>query len=176
MTPSPSQALKNAIRDIPDFPKPGILFKDITPVLSNPALFNESIHLFSQALNDKQVDKIACIDARGFFFGAALAYKLGVGIIPIRKKGKLPYDATEVSYDLEYGSATLEMHKDAVQSGDHIVIVDDLLATGGTAAATCSLVEKMGGRIESLLFLVELGFLNGRAKLHGRNIFSEIIF
>lgn len=176
MSHTPSAALRAAIRDIPDFPKPGIIFKDITPVLSDPALFAESIDLFHRALQGVRVDKIACIDARGFLFGAALAYKMGVGIIPVRKKGKLPYDATEVSYDLEYGSATLEMHVDAVAPGDQVVIVDDLLATGGTAGAACHLVEKLGGRVERLLFLVELSFLGGRDRLPGRGIYSPLTF
>ena len=176
MLKPPSAALRAAIRDIPDFPKPGIVFKDITPVLADPALFAESIDLFHQALHGSRVDKIACIDARGFLFGAALAYKMGVGIIPVRKKGKLPYDATEVSYDLEYGSATLEMHVDAVAKDEHVVVVDDLLATGGTAAATCHLIEKLGGRVTRLLFLVELAFLDGRARLPGREIYAPLVF
>ncbi|MEI7879675.1 MAG: adenine phosphoribosyltransferase [bacterium] len=166
--------LKAAIRDIPDFPQPGILFKDITPVLKDPKLFRAAVDLFAKRHRDKGIRKIAVIDARGFLFGAALAYKLKAGVVPIRKKGKLPYQTYEESYDLEYGSATLAIHVDAFSPGEPVVLVDDLLATGGTALASAKLIERAGGKVEEIDFLVELGFLNGRAKLGGYNLFAPI--
>lgn len=166
--------LKAAIRDIPDFPQPGILFKDITPVLNDPKLFRAAVDLFAKRHRDKGIRKIAVIDARGFLFGAALAYKLKAGVVPIRKKGKLPYQTYEESYDLEYGSATLAIHIDAFSPGEPVVLVDDLLATGGTALASAKLIERAGGKVEEIDFLVELGFLNGRAKLGGYNLFAPI--
>jgi len=166
--------LKAAIRDVPDFPKPGILFKDITPVLQDPKLFHAAVDLFAKRHRGKGIRKIAVIDARGFLFGSALAYKLKAGVVPIRKKGKLPYQTFEESYDLEYGSATLAIHVDAFSLGEPVVLVDDLLATGGTALASAKLIERAGGKVEEIDFLVELGFLNGRAKLGGYNLFAPI--
>ena len=170
------EQVKAAIRDIPDFPKPGIIFKDITPVLADPDLFRSVIDLFSSRYADKGITKIAGIDARGFLFGGAIADRLGAGIVPIRKKGKLPYDTFEETYDLEYGSATLEIHKDAFEPGEKVVIVDDLLATGGTAAASAKLVRQAGGEVVEICFLIELAFLEGRKKLEDLEIFSPIVF
>ncbi|MEI8139410.1 MAG: adenine phosphoribosyltransferase [bacterium] len=166
--------LKAAIRDVPDFPHPGIMFKDITPVLKDPKLFRAAVDLFAKRHRDKGIRKIAVIDARGFLFGAALAYKLKAGVVPIRKKGKLPYQTYEESYELEYGSATLAIHIDAFSPGEPVVLVDDLLATGGTALASAKLIERAGGKVEEIDFLVELGFLNGREKLGGYNLFAPI--
>ena len=157
--------IKNAIRDVPDFPKPGILFKDISPVLADPKLFHDAVSLFVSRHKANRIDKVAAIDARGFLFGASAAYNLKAGIVPIRKKGKLPYKTFEQSYDLEYGSATLAMHVDAVKPGERVVVLDDLLATGGTAAAACELIRRAGGTIVEVDFLIELTFLNGRAKI-----------
>ena len=170
------EALTQAIRDVPDFPKPGIVFKDITPILSDPALFAAAVGVFVQRHCDAKLDKVAAIEARGFLFGAAVAHELGVGLIPVRKKGKLPSITIEASYDLEYGSATLEIHSDAVSSGDRVLILDDLLATGGTAAATADLVRTLGGNIVEIDFLVELAFLNGREKLGRVPVFAPIVF
>lgn len=157
--------LKSAIRDVPDFPTPGIIFKDITPILSNGRLFGKVINEFAKRYAAKNIDAIVGVESRGFLFGAPLAYKLGKSCVPVRKKGKLPYKTVEMSYDLEYGSATIEMHVDAVSHGQRVVVIDDLLATGGTAAATCELVEKQGGRVVECAFVVELAFLKGRDKL-----------
>jgi adenine phosphoribosyltransferase len=168
--------LKKAIRDVPDFPKPGIIFKDITPVLGNPKLFRAAIDILLAKHKGAKVDKIAAIDARGFLFGGAMADRLGVGLVPIRKKGKLPYKTYEQSYDLEYGSATLTIHQDAFQKGEKVVLVDDLLATGGTAAASAKLIEQAGGKVVGIDFLVELTFLNGRQKLGGYDVFAPIAF
>jgi adenine phosphoribosyltransferase len=166
--------LTAAIRDVPDFPKPGIIFKDITPILSDPKLLRIAVDLFAEQHAGAKIDKIAIIDARGFIFGSALAYSLSVGLVPIRKAGKLPYDTYDESYDLEYGSAELSMHIDGVKEGERVVIIDDLLATGGTAAAAINLVEKAGGIVEQLDVLIELTFLNGRDKLEGYEIFAPI--
>ena len=137
--------LRAAIRDVPDFPKPGILFKDITPVLADAALFKMLVECFVEATRGRGIEKVVGIDARGFIFGAAVAYALGVGFVPVRKKGKLPYRCASVAYQLEYGEATVEMHVDAVCGGERVVLIDDLLATGGTAAAAIHLIRKMGG-------------------------------
>lgn len=157
--------LKKYIRDIPGFPKEGIVFKDITTLLKNGPKFKETVDLIAAQYADKKIDGVLCIEARGFIFGAAVAYKLGCGMIPIRKKGKLPYKTHAVTYDLEYGKDTLEIHQDAFQKGANILIVDDLLATGGTCRAVCDLVEKMGGKIAGIAFLIELTALKGREKL-----------
>ena len=170
----PVEQLTAALRDVPDFPKPGIIFKDITPILADPQLLRIAVDLMAERHTGKKLDKIAVIDARGFIFGSALAYTLGIGLVPIRKAGKLPYSTNEVSYDLEYGSATLAVHTDAFDEGDKVVIVDDLLATGGTAAASVELIEKAGAVVDELDFLVELTFLNGREKLDGYNLFAPI--
>jgi len=160
-----STRIANAVRDVPDFPKPGILFKDITPLLSDGALFKESIDLFLEACRPLKPDKIVGIDARGFLFGSAVAYELGAGFVPVRKKGKLPYRTKETSYTLEYGEATVEMHVDAIAPGERIVLVDDLLATGGTSAAAAKLIAEAGGDLLEVQFLIELAFLGGRRHL-----------
>ena len=166
--------LKSKIRDVPDFPKPGILFKDITPVLQDRKLFAEVIDAFGERYLDKKIDTIVGVESRGFLFGAALAYRLGCSLVPVRKSGKLPYKTIQASYDLEYGSATVEMHIDAIRKGERIIVIDDLLATGGTADATCRLVEQHSGKIVECAFVVELTFLNGRDKLKGREVFSLV--
>ena len=166
--------LKSYIRDIPGFPKEGIIFKDITTLLRDGKKFREAIDRFAELLKGKEIDAIVSIEARGFIFGAALAYKLGAGIIPVRKKGKLPYKTYSVSYDLEYGKDTLEMHQDAFAKGARILIVDDLLATGGTCRAVADLIEKMGGRVTAIAFLIELTALKGREKLKEYDIISLI--
>lgn len=168
--------LRDAILDVPDFPKPGIVFKDLTPVLLDPDLFREAVAVFVQRHQDACVDKVAVIEARGFLFGAAVAHELGTGLVPIRKKGKLPRATREVSYDLEYGSATLELHEDAVQRGDKVLLLDDLLATGGTAAASVQVLQDLGAEIVEIDFLVELAFLNGRDQLDGLDVFAPIVF
>ncbi len=168
--------VRKAIRDIPDFPKPGIIFKDITPVLQDGKLFAEVVDAFAAALKGKKISYVVGIEARGFVFGAALAYKLGVGLIPARKKGKLPHKTIVESYKLEYGEATLEMHQDALKKGDRVVLIDDLLATGGTAAATAKLIERNGAVIEKILFVVELAFLNGRKALNNWDILSLVSY
>jgi adenine phosphoribosyltransferase len=160
-----SERIANAVRDVPDFPKPGIIFKDITPILSDGALFHESIDLFLRACEPLRPDKIVGIDARGFLFGSAVAYQLGVGFVPVRKKGKLPFQTKETSYTLEYGEATVEMHIDAISPGERIVLVDDLLATGGTSAAAAKLISQAGGTLLEAQFLIELAFLSGRSRL-----------
>ena len=170
------ETLKTAIRDIPDYPVKGVLFKDITPILMDPALFNTAVNLFAARLEGKAVDKLALVESRGFLFGSALARELGVGIIPVRKKGKLPYHTIEASYDLEYGSATLEIHRDALSKGERVVIFDDLLATGGTAGAAVDLIERLGGEVLEIDFLVELSFLGGREKLSGYEIYAPLVF
>ena len=159
------EKLRSAIRDVPDFPKPGIVFKDITPVLCDGVLFRQSIDLFLDRCRDKRIDKIVCIDARGFLFGSAVAYELGLGLVPIRKKGKLPYKCESAAYTLEYGEAEMEMHVDSVQPGERIVLIDDLLATGGTSASAVALIKKVGGELVEAQFLIELEFLHGRKKL-----------
>ena len=164
--------LKKTIRDIPDFPKKGIIFKDITPLLKDGRRFRKAVDAIADRYKDKKVDLVASVEARGFVFGSALAYKLGVGLIPIRKKGKLPYKTKSVTYDLEYGTDTLEMHEDAVSRGQRILIVDDLLATGGTAAAVARLIKDCGGVVTEIAFLIELEFLKGREKLKGYPVFS----
>jgi adenine phosphoribosyltransferase len=160
-----SERVANAVRDVPDFPKPGIVFKDITPLLSDGALFREAIDLFLNACAPLKADKIVGIDARGFLFGSAVAYQLGLGFVPVRKKGKLPYQTKEASYSLEYGEATVEMHVDAISPGERIVLVDDLLATGGTSAAAAKLITQAGGNLLAAQFLIELEFLDGRRHL-----------
>lgn len=171
-----ADALKKAIRDVPDFPKPGIVFKDVTPILRDPRLFRGAVGLLAEALKGRDVTRIAAIDARGFLFGAALAERLNLGIVPIRKKGKLPYKTFEESYELEYGSNTVAIHQDAFDAGEKVALVDDLLATGGTAAAAARLVEKAGGKVEAVLFVVELAFLNGRARLAGYPVFAPVVY
>jgi len=157
--------LRAAVRDVPDFPKKGIMFKDITPVLSDPGLFRASIDLFLERCRGRELDKIVGIDARGFVFGSAVAYELGVGFVPIRKRGKLPYRTEIAKYSLEYGEAEVEMHIDAVTEGERVVLVDDLLATGGTSAAAAALLRNAGANLLEAQFLIELEFLQGRKRL-----------
>ena len=165
-------AIRRAIRDIPNFPKPGIVFKDITPILSDPGMFHASIDLFLERCRGKKIDKIVGIDARGFLFGSTVAYELGIGFVPIRKRGKLPYKTEIAKYSLEYGEAEMEMHIDAMMRGERVVLVDDLLATGGTSAAAAALIEKVGGELLEAQFLIELGFLNGRKQLEPTPVIS----
>lgn len=159
------EKLRTGVRDVPDFPKKGIVFKDITPILSDPDLFRASIDLFLERCRGKKIDKIVGIDARGFLFGSAVAYELNIGFVPIRKRGKLPYKTEIAKYSLEYGEAEMEMHIDAMKSGERVVLVDDLLATGGTSAAAAALIKKVGGELLEAQFLIELDFLRGRDKL-----------
>jgi len=162
---SKSAELHAAIRDVADFPKPGIIFKDITPILADGALFRKTIDLLCETTGGAKVDKIVGIDARGFIFGAAVADRLGAGFVPIRKKGKLPWKTHQAAYALEYGEAVIELHEDAVSPGESILLVDDLLATGGTAAAALGLLDKLGADLIGVSFVIELAFLNGREKL-----------
>ena len=159
--------LKEGIRDIPDFPKPGILFRDITPLLKDPQRFRAVIGAWVERYRSQRLTAIAAIEARGFMLGGALAHALGVGLIPVRKRGKLPWDTHEVTYDLEYGTDTVEMHRDAVAAGDRVLIVDDVLATGGTSLATAQLVQQLRGDVVELAFLIELVALHGRERLKG---------
>ncbi len=164
--------LKKLIREVPDFPKPGILFYDITTLLKDSAGLQALSDRFAEHYAEERPDIVVGIEARGFVFGPLLATRLDRGFVPVRKPGKLPAETVEVSYDLEYGQDTLQVHRDAVEPGQRVLIVDDLLATGGTAAATCKLVEKLGGQVAGLAFVVELTFLNGRDKLPGYDVFS----
>lgn len=168
--------LKAAIRDVPDFPIKGILFKDITPVLQDGKLFRQAVDVIADRHKGKKVDAVIGIDARGFILAGAVAYKLGVGMIPVRKKGKLPYKTVVASYTLEYGSETSEMHTDAIHEGSNVIIVDDLLATGGTAMAACQLVKQLGGNVAEIDFLIELSFLKGRDRLKDYSVFSVITY
>ena len=166
--------LKSYIRDVPDFPKKGIIFKDITTLLKSGEAFKEVIDTFADRYKATELKAIVSVEARGFIIGSALSYRLGKGIIPVRKKGKLPYKTDSITYDLEYGTDTLEMHKDAIKPKDRVLIIDDVLATGGTISAVAQLVEKQGGEIAEIAFLSELGFLKGRDKLKKYNVVSLI--
>ena len=166
--------LKSLIRDIPGVPKEGIIFKDITPLLRDKEKFKKAVDLIARKFKGKKIDFILSVESRGFIFGAAVAYKLGVGLVPIRKKGKLPYETYSVTYDLEYGKDALEVHRDAFRKGDRVLIVDDLLATGGTSKAVIRLVKKMGGKVVGLAFLIELVALKGRDKIRSYPIVSLI--
>jgi adenine phosphoribosyltransferase len=166
------ESLKKLIREVPDFPKPGILFYDITTVLKDKLGFARLIDALSAHYIGKDIDLVLGMEARGFIFGPALAYRLNAGFVPVRKPGKLPAEAIKVSYDLEYGSNALEVHKDAIQEGQRVLIVDDLLATGGTAAATADLASQLGAQIAGLAFVVELDFLKGRERLANYDVFS----
>jgi len=160
-----SNWLKNKIRDIPDFPKPGIIFKDLTPLLKDPATFAFAIDVLTEKCRALKPQYIAGIEARGFIFAPTIAYKLGIGFIPIRKPGKLPYTVEKLEYELEYGTDCIEVHADAVEKGDRVVLIDDLLATGGTAGAASKLLTILGANVVGIGFLVDLAFLNGRSKL-----------
>src|SRR6201996_2208946 len=159
------QQIRAAIRDIPDFPKPGIIFKDITPILKEPALCEGIVDAFVEQLKGIEIDVVAGVESRGFLFGLTLANKLGVPFVPVRKAGKLPYTIKQKAYKLEYGTATIEMHTDAIEPGQHILIHDDLLATGGTVTAASELINEMGGIVAGFAFVVGLGFLNGRERI-----------
>lgn len=164
--------LEDYIRDIKDFPKPGIVYKDITPLLQNPGASRQAADVLMKAIGDRHIEKVVGIESRGFFFATLLAERLRAGFIPIRKPGKLPYETLRESYALEYGEDVLEIHSDAIKPGEKVLIHDDVLATGGTAAAACKLVEKMGGEIVQCNFLMELSFLNGREKLKPYEVVS----
>jgi adenine phosphoribosyltransferase len=170
------EELKNIIRDVPDFPKKGIIFKDITTLLSDGRSFQRMVDLIAHRYVGQRIDKIVGVEARGFVLGSALAYKLGVGITLVRKPGKLPYKTRKVSYELEYGTDTLEIHEDAFKPGDRVIIADDLLATGGTVAAVVKLVEGLGAEIIECAFMTELEFLHGRQKLPSGKVFSLLKF
>jgi adenine phosphoribosyltransferase len=166
--------LKELIREVPDYPKPGILFYDLTTLLQNPAGFHLLVDKLCEHYAGKVVDAVVGIEARGFILAPALAYRLNAGFVPVRKPKKLPWKTTSISYQLEYGADSLEIHQDAIKPGQRVLISDDLLATGGTAAATAALVRKLGGEVAGASFAVELAFLNGRAKLPGIDVFSMI--
>ncbi len=170
------ETITAAIRDVVDFPKEGIVYKDITPLLKDPKIFQEITDLFTEKYKNEKVDYVIGVESRGFIFGAPIALNLGCGFIPARKKGKLPYDTIEESYDLEYGSATLELHTDAIEKGKKVVIIDDLLATGGTVNAVAKLVERLGGEIVGIDFLIGLTFLPGKEVLSKYDVNSLIEF
>ncbi|MFT5396008.1 MAG: adenine phosphoribosyltransferase [Gammaproteobacteria bacterium] len=166
--------LEAHIRNIPDFPEPGIQFKDITPLVKEPAMLRLAVNQLIYPFLGTNITAVAGMEARGFIFGSLAAWELGVGFVPLRKPGKLPYDVQSMSYDLEYGSAALEIHNDALKEGDRVLVIDDLIATGGTAAASCELIEKLGAEVAACAFVVELDFLKGRDKLAKYNIHSLI--
>ncbi len=171
-----SEQLRSAIRDIPNFPKPGILFRDITPVLNDPVLFRVAIAAFVEGCREADAQRIAGIDARGFLFGTTVAHELALGFVPIRKKGKLPFRTISQSYDLEYGSSEVEVHTDAFEKGERVVLIDDLLATGGTACAAVKLIELAGAHVVKAQFLIELADLGGRALLPGVPVTSIVCY
>ena len=168
--------LKALVRDVPDFPQDGVVFKDITPLLANEMAFSTVIDLIVVHFGRGNVDKVVGIEARGFIIASPVAYHAGAGFVPVRKKDKLPWHTEAAEYALEYGTATLEIHKDAVTPGERVLVVDDVLATGGTAEATAGLVERIGGKVVGISCLIELGFLNGRAKLDGYDLFTLISY
>ena len=168
--------LKQFIRDIPDWPKPGILFRDITPLLADHDAFLAAVDALAADYKPMHVDYVAAVEARGFIFGSAVAERLKAGFIPVRKRGKLPYTTKSVTYDLEYGTDTVEVHVDAMEKGAKVLLVDDLLATGGTMAAACQLIEKVGGQVAGISFLIELAFLNGRAKLGDYKVSTVVTY
>jgi adenine phosphoribosyltransferase len=171
-----AESLKAHIRDVPDFPKPGILFKDITTLLRHPRALRQCLDLLTVQCGDLAIDHVVGIESRGFIFGSALADRLGVGFVPARKPGKLPAKVVKCTYDLEYGTDCVEMHADALEKGQRVLIVDDVIATGGTAGAVGKLVESMGATVAAFAFVVELSFLNGREKLGGREVRSLIVY
>jgi adenine phosphoribosyltransferase len=171
-----AEDLRAKIREIPDFPKPGILFYDITTLLKDPDSFRESIDLMLEPYKDDRIDIVVGMESRGFIFSAPMAYLLKAGLVPVRKLGKLPAETITVEYALEYGSNTLEIHRDSIQSGQRVLIVDDLLATGGTVRGTIELVERLKGVVVGLAFLVELDFLKGRERLEGRRVTSVVTY
>lgn len=170
------EVLRARIRDIPDFPKPGIVFKDVTPLLADPVALSTMIDEIVVGLGRGTVDKVVGIEARGFIVAAPVAYHMAAGFVPVRKRGKLPWETESASYSLEYGEETLEIHRDAIAKGERVAIVDDVLATGGTAEATAQLVERLGGVVAGMAFLIELGFLKGRARLTDYDLFSLVAY
>jgi len=166
--------LRSRVRDVPDFPVPGILFRDITPIFQEPDLFRDCVELFVEHFHTKSIDVFAGIESRGFLFAAPVALELGAAFVPVRKMGKLPAAKVSRTYDLEYGQATIELHRDAIRPGQKVALIDDLLATGGTAAAACMLFEELGARLSEVAFLIELEALKGREKLQGRTVTSFI--
>jgi len=174
--PAQKMGLKAFIRDIPDFPKEGILFRDITPLLADAAALAQAVEALAEPFAAQGIDVVAAVEARGFIFGSAVAKALNAGFVPIRKKGKLPFQTESVHYGLEYGKDTVEVHTDAIRPGTKVLMVDDLLATGGTMAAACELIEKLGGTIAGLTFLIELADLHGRKKLKNYNIHTVISY
>jgi len=170
------QRLEGYIRDIPDFPKPGIIFKDITPLVKNPPMLRLAVHQLVLPFLGERLTAVVGMEARGFIFGSLAAWDLGIGFVPLRKPGKLPYDVQSISYNLEYGSAELEVHVDALNGADRVLLIDDLIATGGTAAASCELIEKLGAEIAGCAFVVELDALKGRDKLKRYRLHSLVHF
>lgn len=166
--------IRDLIADVPGFPKPEIVFKDITPLLRSPNGLARAIDAIATEYTERSIDVVAAVEARGFIFGAAVAYRMGIGFVPIRKPGKLPRETVSATYELEYGTDTVEMHTDAIESGTRVLLVDDLLATGGTIEACCRLVEAVGAEVVACAFVVELDFLKGRDQLEGREIFSLV--
>ena len=171
-----TEEIRKLIRDIPDFPKPGIIFKDITPLLKDPKAFRRVIDILAERYSDKNIDKVVGIESRGFIFASALAYALNCGMIPVRKENKLPHETLKETYDLEYGTDAIEIHKDAIDKGDRIVVIDDLMATGGTLAASCRLVSMLEADIVEVVTMIELRFLEGREKLKDFNFHSMIVY
>ncbi len=169
-----TERFKSLIRDVPGFPKKGIVFRDITTLLKDGGAFHEVTDALADRYKNERVDLVASVDARGFIIGAAVAYRLGAGLVPLRKPGKLPADTLYAEYELEYGQDRIEIHKDAIEERQRVLVVDDLLATGGTARATCELVERLGGEVVGVAFLIELSYLNGREKLKGWPVFSLV--
>jgi adenine phosphoribosyltransferase len=166
--------LASMIRDVPDFPKEGIIFKDITTLIKEPQAFKEAVDLLADHYVSQQIDLVVAVEARGYIFGAPVAYKLGAGFVPVRKVGKLPAETVREEYELEYGTDAVEMHRDAIQPGQKVLVIDDLIATGGSAAATARLVERLGGQVVGIAFLIELTFLAGVDKLKGYDVFTVI--
>ena len=171
-----ADSLRAAVRDVVDFPKPGIIFKDITPLLSDGRLFRDTITLLCETAGDMKIDKVVGIDARGFIYAAAVADRLGAGFVPVRKKGKLPWKTRQTAYSLEYGEAVVELHEDAVSPGENVLLVDDLLATGGTAAAAVKLLQELGCNLVGISFVIELSFLHGREKLAPHSVHSLVTY
>jgi adenine phosphoribosyltransferase len=170
------EQLKALVRDVPDFPQPGIVFKDITPLLADEIAYSTVIDLIVVHFGRGNVDKVVGIEARGFILASPVAYHFGAGFVPVRKKDKLPWETESEEYELEYGTATLEIHRDGVKPGERVLIVDDVLATGGTSRATARLVERIGGKVVGIAFLIELGFLKGRQQLDGYDLFTLISY
>jgi adenine phosphoribosyltransferase len=176
MHASDLSSLRSVIRDVPDFPQPGVMFKDITPVLSSPDHFRAAIRHFADRYRPLKLDALVIIDARGFILGAPVAYELGIPVVPVRKRGKLPYRTIEVEYDLEYGRSALALHEDALHPGARVAILDDVLATGGTARAAVELVRRLGAEVVECGFLIELAFLHGRARLGDAPAYAPLVY